>query len=57
VQGVGDAMHQDRLHPCPVHEDLGRPDAARGRVAIARRGDVGPDLLDHALERPEAKHA
>jgi hypothetical protein len=56
VQGVGHAMDEDRLHPGPVHENLGRADAPRRGVAIARRGDVGPDLLDHALEGAEAEH-
>ena len=56
VQGVGDAVGEDRLHAGPVHEDLGGADAARRGVAIARRGDVRPDLLDHALQGAEAEH-
>ena len=48
AQRVGDAVGEQRLHTGPAGEDLEGRDALRGRVAVARGGDVGADLLDDA---------
>ena len=56
VQGVGEAVGEDRLDPSPGGEDLERAGVAGRGVAVARGGDVGADLLDHPGEGSEAEH-
>ena len=48
-QRVRGAVGQQRLHPGPAGEDLEGRDALGGRIALARRVDVGTDLLHHPL--------
>ena len=56
VEGVRDPVGEQRLHPGPAGQDLDRADPARGRVAVARRGDVGADLLHDAAQCSEPEH-
>ena len=46
VQGMGDPMREQRLHPAPGREDRDRADGPCGRIAVAGGGDVGANLLD-----------
>ena len=56
VERVRDPVREQRLDPGPAREDLDRADAARRRVAIARRGDVAADLLHDPAQCAEAEH-
>ena len=46
AQRVRDAVGEQRLHAGPAGEDLEGRDPLRGRVAIARRGDVARTSRD-----------
>ena len=56
VKRVGHAVDKDRLHTAPAGEDLERPDAARGRIALARGREVAADLAADLLQKPEPEH-
>ncbi len=56
MERVGEPMAEQRLHPAPRGEDPDRPDVAGGGVAVASRGDVGANLLEHAAEGVEPEH-
>ena len=49
-QTVCQPVGEQRLHPSPAREDLERGDAVGRRIAVARRGNVRPDLVDHAFQ-------
>jgi hypothetical protein len=51
MQGVGDAVKEQRLHPSVRQKHLHPPHAPRGRVALPRGGDVLPNLSGKAGER------
>ena len=56
VEGVRDAVGEQRLHARPAGEDLDGADAARRGVAIAGRGDVAADLPHDPAEGSDAEH-
>jgi hypothetical protein len=44
VEGVSDAMHEQRVNPRPGCEDLERAHTPRGGITAASRPDVAADL-------------
>ena len=56
VQRVRDAVREQRLHAAVGEQDLEPADAARGGVAVLRRGQVLAQLARHARECPQAEH-
>ena len=56
VERVREAVREDRLDAGPVHEDLGRANAARGGVAVPRRRNVRADLAGDASQGAEPEH-
>jgi hypothetical protein len=57
LEGVRDAVRQQRLHAGPGGEDLERADPAGGRIARMGRGDVPPQLSRDAPQgRSDAEH-
>ena len=57
VQRVGDAVREQRVHARPGGEDLGGRDARGRGVALARRGDVAPQLAGDRGGCAQAEHA
>jgi hypothetical protein len=56
VQGVRDAVRQDRLHAPVGEQDLQAADAARRRIALLGRGEVLAQLAGDPGECPDADH-
>ena len=55
MQRVRDAVREQRLDARPGREHLGRADAERRGVALARGGDVAADLARDARQRARAR--
>ncbi len=55
LQRVRDAVGEQRVDAGPGGEDLGRRDAARRRIAVARRQHVATQLLGHPCERARSR--
>ena len=56
VQRVRDAVREQRLHAAVGEQDLDPADAARGRVALLRGGQVLAHLAGDASECAESDH-
>ena len=57
VQGVGDTMGEQGVHPGPRRQHLERADPGGRRIPALGDRDVAPDLRRGALDQAEAGHA